>query len=59
MRTRTVSVCAGLTRSTALQSHADICHDVLSLRDLLLSEADNVHLLLSIFAAYNFLALIQ
>jgi hypothetical protein len=59
MRAGTVGVGTGLTRSTALQAHADISHYVLSLSDLFLSEAHNVDLLLSILAAYNFLTLIK
>lgn len=57
--TRTVGVGTGLAGRATLQPHADVGHDVLGLRDLLLSEADDVDLLLGVFAANNFLALIE
>jgi hypothetical protein len=59
MRAGTVGVGARLARGAALEAHADISHYVLSLSDLLLSEAHNINLLFGIFTAYNFLALIK
>lgn len=55
----TVGVGTRLARGTALEAHADISHYVISLCDLFLSQAHNVHFLLRILSANNFLTLIE